>query len=129
MKTVLFSIVVLVLVLFSSSGCIKSSKTFEGFFYADSTSSTLDLFIDGQFKGRLPILATRFSTQNDTILKNAIHVTLKGGKHRIQGKDDQGTVLCSGMIEFNINATKSESSAGRQTLSITNQTFVCRLSD
>ena len=90
----------------------KIRKTFEGFFYADSTSTQLDLFVDNQFKGRLPILALHDFATKRHHSKNAIHLTLKGGRHTIQAKRRSGEVLCSVASLFNLNSTKARAAQG-----------------
>jgi len=72
----------------------------------------MSLFLDGDYKGDLPNLHTRMAVDNDTILTQGLHLTLKSGKYKLIGKDKQGTIRCEGTIKFSNNSAGGSSTKG-----------------
>lgn len=111
-------------------GCKKIGKAFDGYFYTDVETSAgqLFLYIDDENKGELPNLKTRLSPDNDTVINNALHLTLKsGGRYKVVGKDAQGNVKCSGTLTFKTNSSRGSSTVGGQATTQIDRTFAHKL--
>lgn len=99
------------LILFASTiialtNCKKLGKHFDTYFYTDieNYNGPLFLYIDGKSKGELPNLKTSLSPTNDTIINNALHFSLRSGKYKIEGKNNQGNLKYSGYLKFRTNS-------------------------
>jgi hypothetical protein len=123
-KLILFASTIIVL-----TNCKKIGKDFETYFYTDIENSAgpLTLFVDGKNKGELPNLKTSISTTNDTIINNALHLTLKSGKYKIEAKDNQGNVKVSGHVKFRTNATGTGGTMGGIATASSNKIIVNKL--
>ena len=114
MKKHFIKLILLASTIIVLTNCKKFGKTFDTYFYTDieNTAGPLYLYIDGNSKGELPNLKTSLSPTNDTIINNALHLRLRSGKYKIEGKDNQGTVKVSGYIKFRTNAVGNGSTMG-----------------
>ena len=123
-KLILFASTIIVL-----TNCKKFGKDFDTYFYTDIENSAgpLTLFVDGKNKGELPNLKTSVSPTNDTIINNALHLTLKSGKYKIEAKDNQGNVKCSGTLKFRSNSLSGSSTMGGQATATSGKTVVTKL--
>lgn len=96
------------------SNCEKYRQQHETYFFSnmDLNASPLTLFIDGENKGGVPHFKTVSSPANDTILKNALKLTLKSGKYKMEAKDIQGNLKCAANIKFTNNKINVTSTLG-----------------
>ncbi len=103
---------ILLLALCSLWACKKAddgTKTKVGFYSMDSTAleSSLSLFVDNEFKGKLPIRTTEPTCGDSTLL----FVVVDGKKHELDVKNDKGDFINSEYIE--ITSTKCGSGSGK----------------
>jgi hypothetical protein len=103
---------ILFLALFSLWACKKSddgTRTKVGFYSMDSTAveSSLSLFVDNEFKGKLPIRKNEPTCGDSTLL----FIVLDGKKHQLDVKNDNGDFKNSEYIE--ITATKCGAGSGK----------------
>ena len=103
---------ILLLALCSLWDCKKAddgTKTKVGFYSMDSTAleSSLSLFVDNEFKGKLPIRTTEPTCGDSTLL----FVVVDGKKHELDVKNDKGDFINSEYIE--ITSTKCGSGSGK----------------
>jgi hypothetical protein len=124
LKCVIFTSLVVVLV-----NCKKFGKEYDTYFYTDieNTSGPLTLYVDGENKGALPNLKTSVSPGNDTVINNALHLNLRSGRYKIEGKDDQGNVKCSGTLKFRTNSLNCSSTMGGQATASSGKIIVTKL--
>ncbi|MBA3681640.1 MAG: hypothetical protein H0W73_10830 [Bacteroidetes bacterium] len=125
MRKSLSKMFILVSTLFVLTNCKKLGKTYDGYFYTDieNPSGPLYLYVDDAYKGELPNLKTRLAPNNDTLLNQALHLSLKSGRYKIVGKDAQGSVKSSGTLKFRSYSTSGSSTIGGQATSINEHTF------
>jgi len=111
------------------TNCKKFGKDYDNYFFTDIENSAgpLTLFIDGKNKGELPNLKTSVSPTNDTVINNALHLILKSGKYKIEAKDNQGNVKCSGTLKFRTNRLSGSSTMGGQETSTLDKIVVTKL--
>ncbi len=111
------------------TNCKKLGSDYDTYFYTDVENSdgALTLFVDGKNKGELPNLKTSVSATNDTIINNALHLTLKSGKYKIETKDSKGNTKSSGTIKFNRNSLRGSSTMGGQSSASTGNKVVTKL--
>jgi hypothetical protein len=124
-KVILFTAGVMVLV-----NCKRFGKDHNAYFFTDveNNGGHLTLFIDGKNKGELPNLKTSVSPGNDTVLTQALHLILSPGRYKLEAKDDQGNVKCSGLIKFRSNSLNNSCTMGSQATSRSGNTIVAKLS-
>ena len=123
-KLILFASTIIVL-----TNCKKYGQDFDTYFYTDIQNSAgpLILFVDDKNKGELPNLKTSVSATNDTIINNALHLTLKSGKYKIEAKDSQGNLKCSGTLKFRSNSIGTTGTMGGQATASSGKTIVTKL--
>lgn len=123
-KLILFASTIIVL-----TNCKKIGKDYDNYFFTDIENSAgpLILFIDGKNKGELPNLKTSVSPTNDTVINNALHLILKSGKYKIEAKDSQGNLKCSGTLKFRTNSLNGSSTMGGQETSTLDKIVVTKL--
>ena len=111
------------------TNCKKFGKDYDNYFFTDIENSAgpLTLFIDGKNKGELPNLKTSVSPTNDTVINNALHLILKSGKYKIEAKDNQGNVKCSGTLKFRLNSLSTSGTMGGQATASSGKTIVTKL--
>jgi hypothetical protein len=109
--------------------CKKFGKDHETYFYTDieNASGPLTLYVDGENKGQLPNLKTSVSPSNDTVINNALHLTLRSGRYKIEAKDDQGNVKCAGALKFRANSLNCSSTMGGQATASSGKIIVTKL--
>jgi len=109
-------VMLLAFIVFSLTTCKKYGKPQDLFFYSDidSAFAPMTLFLDDELKGEIPNLHVQISTDNDTITREALHLSLKPGKYNFIAKDNQGNVRCDGWFKFSKNSTKTSSTKGGQ---------------
>ena len=124
LKYVAFASMIVVL-----TNCKKLGKDYDTYFYTDIENSygPLTLYVDGENRGELPNLKTSVSPGNDTIINNALHLTLKSGRYKIEGKDDQGNVKCSGTLKFRTNSLSCSGTMGGQATASSGKIIVTKL--
>jgi hypothetical protein len=117
------------LILFSLTTCKKFGTSQDLFFYSDidSASAPMTLFVDDELKGVLPNLHVQVSVDNDTITREALHLSLKPGKYNLVAKDNQGNVRCEGWFKFSKNSVKTSATKGGQAFAGSNTTKVFEL--
>jgi hypothetical protein len=103
---------ILLVALCSLWACKKAddgTRTKVGFYSMDSTAveSSLSLFVDNEFKGKLPIRRTEPTCGDSTLL----FIVLDGKKHELDVKNDNGDFKNSEYIE--ITATKCGAGSGK----------------
>ena len=123
-KLILFASTIIVL-----TNCKKFGKDFDTYFYTDIENSAgpLTLFVDGKNKGELPNLKTSVSPTNDTVINNALHLILKSGRYKIEAKDNQGNLKCSGTLKFRSNSLSGSNTMGGQETSTSGKIVVTKL--
>lgn len=123
-----YSFLILTCLLFTT--CKKTGTTIEGYFFTDveKNPGPLFLYIDNHNKGPLPNLNTRVSPDNDTVLKQALHVTLRrGGRYKVAAKDANGNIKSEGTLIFRTNSSRGSSTIGGSTTSQIDRKFAHRL--
>ncbi len=102
MKKLLFKSLIICLSVLTLLACKKFGHKFDTYFYTDTESSDgpLYLYIDGKNKGALPFLKIPVSTENDTVIKSALHLVLRSGNYKIEAKDPFGNLKFSGYLKF-----------------------------
>ena len=105
MKTTATKLLFITLTVFLLTGCKKVGKTYDAYFYTaiETTDSHLILELDNKIIGEVPLLKTTLSTNNDTIINQALHLKLRTGKYKISVRDNNGNVKCSGILKFRFN--------------------------
>ena len=129
MKKHFIKLVLLALTIIVMTKCKKIGKDFDTYFYTDieNLAGPLTLFIDGRNKGELPNLKTSVSPTNDTVISNALHLILKSGRYKIEAKDNQGNLKCSGTLKFRSNSLSGSNTMGGQETSTSGKIVVTKL--
>ena len=130
MKKSILKLTLLLSTIIVLTNCKKFGKEHDTYFYTgvDNTTGPLTLFIDGKDRGQLPTLKVIISPSNDTIIKNALHLTLNSGKYKFEAKDSQGNLKCSGTLKFKSNSLSGSSTMGSQETSSSGKVVVTKLS-
>lgn len=125
----LIKLTVLVSALILLTNCKKFGSTFDAYFYTDVEGSAgpLFLFVDGESKGELPNLKTSTSPANDTVLNKALHLKLRSGKYKIEGKDSDGKVKFSGYLKFRSNCVANGGTLGGQATASSGKVIVTKI--
>ncbi|MDI9320377.1 MAG: hypothetical protein QM530_07890 [Phycisphaerales bacterium] len=115
MKKIIASISCATLLIFSSC-CHKEIPTkLTGYFYTTDISITeevIKLYIDGQEKGILPFINRSFTSIDalDSSMKaNALKIEFMSGKHLVQSKKSDGSIVSSSEMYFEFYKNKTES--------------------
>jgi len=110
------------------TNCKKFGKPFDTYFFTDieSTAGPLQLFVDGNNKGHLPDLKTSMSPDNDTIIRQALHLTLKAGKYHLQAKDSLSNVISECTLKFSSTSTRLSGGKGGQATSSSSDRLVTK---
>ena len=110
-KSILFSSAAILTVLLFMS-CGKSKTTYNAHFWTskDTSEVRLDLFIDDEYKGKLPYLEQEPGCGSE----NALSFTVEEGKHTIVAKNMQGAIKSSGTVRIrnNVRRTSLSGSGG-----------------
>lgn len=109
------------------SNC-KKDKNYQSYFYTDVKSDTpLYLYVDEEYKGKLPVMTVKPTFENDTLKQKALYLTLKTGKYKIEAKDADGSVMSSGTVKFCENKAASTGKAGGQSVDISKDVVIVGL--
>lgn len=137
MKKSIFKFVTVVGSLLILTNCKKSCEKFDTYFYSDledtddslsiRLSGPLTFYLDGENKGSLPNLKTRLAPNNDTILKNALYLSLEEGSYKLEAKDNAGNVKVSCRLKFKTNSISVSSRMGGQASSNAGKVIVTKL--
>lgn len=129
MKKKILKLILLASTILILTNCKKYGKDHESYFYTDIDSSSvpLTLFIDGENKGVLPNFQTSNFPSNDTILNNALKLSLKSGKYKIEAKDYLGNIKCSGVMKFRSNKISAINTIGAYSLANNGSKIVVEL--
>lgn len=138
MKNIILNSVALLSLCLVLVGCKKSCEKFDTYFYTDietqddslslSNTDVLTFYLDGENKGTLKNLKTRFAPNNDTILTNALHLVLEAGSYKIEAKDNSGNVKIEGKLKFKSNSMRVHGTRGGHAVSSSGSIIVNKLS-
>jgi len=92
----------LLIAVFPSEGCQKDDTVYDCYFYTinDTTDVQLSLYIDDEFKGELPQLASH-PLCGDSVLVGTLHLQLTGGKYDMIAKDQTCEKRSINTVKFN----------------------------
>ncbi len=97
----------------------KKNETYQSYFYTTSGhDSPLFLYVDGQYKGELPVMNQKPTFGNDTLKQKALFLTLKSGSYKVEAMDSQGAVKSSGKVTFSKSRSASTGRAGGQSMDL-----------
>ena len=65
--------------------------------------------------------------KNDTIIKNALYISLNSGRYKIEAKDNQGNIKCEGTLKFRSGSLGGTSRMGGQATASSGKTVVTNL--
>ncbi len=87
----------------------------------------LDLYIDNEYKGKLPSLVADFKDFPDSLKAQTLQLKLKSGKYDIKVTDHNGNNKVLSKITFNSNRAKTSGRQGGTGLTIKGSEMVVLL--
>lgn len=128
MKKFTFALASSLFILMTLTQCNKT-QTFQTYIYAraDSSETTLTLFIDDENKGTIPFLGMTPTCATDSLEFKTLYMTLSSGKHKVEAKDAQGNIKSSSTIKLKRNGMSSESGVGGLEANMRNNCLIMRV--
>jgi len=101
------------------SGCKKEKTVYDCYFYtnAQDLPGKLDLYVDNEYKGKLPTLNVDNRNFPDSLKSRTILLKLEEGKYEINVLDDQGNEKVKSKISFSSRKTSVTGTMGGSNVS------------
>src|SRR6218665_1804779 len=114
MKTTLNLITFTAVVTLLLTGCCKTSKPTDSYFYVNEmlTGNKLNLFINNEYKGELPFIDDVPSCNHDAMRQRALRVDIHDRKYKFEARDTLGRVMHSGLVTIKAFSSTIHSSTG-----------------